>query len=87
MISRLCVTFLKFRLLEEGDLQQLGTIVVDELHLLGDPNRGYLLELLLTKIRYMTSCKLNQSSRYLAESENTELEKTNSNNLNIQVTS
>ncbi len=26
---------------------------MDELHLIGDPNRGYLLELLLTKIRFM----------------------------------
>lgn len=42
------------RLLEEGDLSSLGAVVIDELHLLGDPNRGYLLELLLTKLRYMT---------------------------------
>ncbi|XP_035703456.1 DNA polymerase theta isoform X2 [Folsomia candida] len=42
------------RLLEENSLHQLGTIVVDELHLIGDPHRGYLLELLLTKIQYMT---------------------------------
>lgn len=42
------------RLMEEGDLSTLGAIVIDELHLLGDPNRGYLLELLLTKLKYMT---------------------------------
>ena len=42
------------RLLEEGDLSELGAVVVDELHMLGDPSRGYLLELLLTKIRYMS---------------------------------
>ena len=42
------------RMLEEGSLPDLGCVVVDELHLLGDPSRGYLLELLLTKIRYMT---------------------------------
>ncbi len=45
------------RMLEEGTLTELGIVVVDELHLLGDPSRGYLLELLLTKIRYMSSKK------------------------------
>ena len=42
------------RLMEEGELGTVGCIVVDELHLLGDPSRGYLLELLLTKIRYVS---------------------------------
>ncbi|KAJ8675482.1 hypothetical protein QAD02_011268 [Eretmocerus hayati] len=42
------------RLMEEGDLVSLGAVVIDELHLLGDPGRGYLLELLLTKLRYMS---------------------------------
>lgn len=42
------------RLMEEGGLPSLGAVVVDELHLLGDPHRGYLLELLLTKLKYMT---------------------------------
>ncbi|XP_012529717.2 DNA polymerase theta [Monomorium pharaonis] len=42
------------RLMEENDLDNLGAVIIDELHLLGDPNRGYLLELLLTKLKYMT---------------------------------
>ncbi|XP_071632237.1 DNA polymerase theta isoform X1 [Temnothorax longispinosus] len=42
------------RLMEEKDLSSLGAVIIDELHLLGDPNRGYLLELLLTKLKYMT---------------------------------
>ncbi|KYN17239.1 Helicase POLQ-like protein [Trachymyrmex cornetzi] len=42
------------RLMEENDLNSLGAVIIDELHLLGDPNRGYLLELLLTKLKYMT---------------------------------
>ena len=41
-------------LMETGDLISLGIVVIDELHLLGDESRGYLLELLLTKLRYMT---------------------------------
>ncbi|XP_059445323.1 helicase and polymerase-containing protein TEBICHI-like [Corylus avellana] len=40
------------RLLEEGRLFEIGIIVTDELHLVGDPRRGYLLELILTKLRY-----------------------------------
>ena len=39
-------------LLEEGKLDTIGAIVVDELHMIGDTNRGYLLELLLTKVLY-----------------------------------
>lgn len=42
------------RLLEEGNLSCIGAILVDEVHLLGDPSRGYLLELLLTKLRYIS---------------------------------
>ena len=37
-------------MLEEGELDKIGCIVIDELHMLGDPSRGYLLELLLTKV-------------------------------------
>ncbi|KAK4757829.1 hypothetical protein SAY87_019130 [Trapa incisa] len=40
------------RLLEEGRLSEIGIIVIDELHMVGDQHRGYLLELMLTKLRY-----------------------------------
>ncbi|XP_009982815.1 PREDICTED: DNA polymerase theta-like, partial [Tauraco erythrolophus] len=42
------------RLIEENKMDSLGVVVVDELHMLGDTHRGYLLELLLTKVRYVT---------------------------------
>jgi DNA polymerase theta len=42
------------RLIEDGQINFLSTVVVDELHLLGDKDRGYLLELMLTKL--MISC-------------------------------
>ena len=47
------------RLLEDGNIAELGTVVVDELHMIGDSHRGYLLELLLTKLLYF--CKKNST--------------------------
>ncbi|MGH0149449.1 UNVERIFIED_CONTAM: hypothetical protein FKN15_061437 [Acipenser sinensis] len=52
------------RVLEGKNLVYSGIVVVDELHMLGDSSRGYLLELLLTKIRYIvqkTSSRDSQS--------------------------
>jgi DNA polymerase theta len=43
-------------LMEEDKLSTVAGIIVDELHMIGDPHRGYLLELLLTKILYVQSC-------------------------------
>ncbi|XP_006884376.1 PREDICTED: DNA polymerase theta [Elephantulus edwardii] len=42
------------RLMGENKMDLLGMVVVDELHMLGDAHRGYLLELLLTKVCYLT---------------------------------
>ncbi|XP_068203491.1 DNA polymerase theta isoform X2 [Palaemon carinicauda] len=47
------------RLLEEKRFEELGIIIVDEIHMLGDPHRGYLLELLLTKTMFV--CQTAQS--------------------------
>lgn len=41
------------KMVDDQTLKNIGIIVVDELHLIGEENRGYLLELLLTKIRYL----------------------------------
>ncbi|XP_052859844.1 DNA polymerase theta [Anopheles cruzii] len=42
------------RLLEQpAGLGTLGLVVVDEVHLISDPSRGYILELLLTKVRFV----------------------------------
>ncbi|KAL9285014.1 hypothetical protein ACSQ67_024628 [Phaseolus vulgaris] len=50
------------RLLEEGRLSEMGVIVIDELHMVGDPRRGYLLELMLTKLRYAAGEGIPKSS-------------------------
>ncbi|XP_034114797.2 DNA polymerase theta [Drosophila albomicans] len=42
------------KLLEQGKLDEIGTIVVDEVHLISDAGRGYILELLLAKVLYMS---------------------------------
>ena len=56
------------RLLEEKSCHQIGAVVVDELHMVGDSHRGYLLELLLTKLMYVT--KKGRVASHLAQTEN-----------------
>ncbi|XP_074856845.1 DNA polymerase theta isoform X1 [Carettochelys insculpta] len=51
------------RLIEENKMDSLGMVVVDELHMLGDSHRGYLLELLLTKVRFVTEKILKRQSK------------------------
>ncbi|GFN83271.1 DNA polymerase theta-like [Plakobranchus ocellatus] len=51
------------RLMEEDKLSQLGVMVIDELHMVGDSHRGYLLELMLTKLAYVTYRVKTKSSK------------------------
>jgi DNA polymerase theta len=37
-------------MLEENSIDKLGAVVLDEMHMIGDPHRGYIMELVLTKI-------------------------------------
>ncbi|XP_054858086.1 DNA polymerase theta [Eublepharis macularius] len=56
------------RLIEDNMMDSLGIVVVDELHMLGDSQRGYLLELLLTKVRFLTEQKENkQANKQLSD--------------------
>lgn len=40
------------KLIVAGDLTKVSMVVVDEFHLIGDSNRGHMIELLLTKLLY-----------------------------------
>lgn len=42
-------------LLEEDAIDRISAVIIDELHMVGDDDRGYLLELLLTKLRFTTA--------------------------------
>lgn len=44
------------QLLESGQQSLLKMVVIDELHMLVDPSRGYLVEVLLSKIKYLLPC-------------------------------
>jgi hypothetical protein len=41
------------QLIADNRFHELGLVVVDELHMVDDTDRGYILELLLTKIMFL----------------------------------
>ncbi|XP_059490996.1 DNA polymerase theta [Neocloeon triangulifer] len=45
------------RLVSEGSISSLGLLVADELHTLADRSRGYILEMLLSKIKFLKQFK------------------------------
>lgn len=51
-------------LIEFNRLDEIGLIVVDELHLIGEPSRGDHLESILSKVIFLTS-KLSYFSLYM----------------------
>jgi DNA polymerase theta len=48
------------RLVAEDRLGEVGFVAVDEVHMLGDPSRGHLLELLISKLRFAGSRESHQ---------------------------
>ena len=42
------------KLLEKNQFNRVTCVLIDELHLIGDDQRGYLLELLLTKLKFLS---------------------------------
>ena len=45
-------------LLDEGNENRIKMIVVDEIHMLTDQNRGFLLEIILSKIKFLLNDKV-----------------------------
>ena len=50
------------RLIEEREMYKIGLIIVDELHMIGHTSRGYILNLLLSKLIYMKLNPLDEDS-------------------------
>ena len=46
------------RLLDDGRGEQLSMVVVDEVHMMSDKQRGFLLEVLLTKVKYLLGARV-----------------------------
>lgn len=46
------------QLMDENKVDRLSMVVIDEVHMLSDPYRGFLLEVLLSKIKYLLSDKV-----------------------------
>jgi hypothetical protein len=56
------------RMIEEGSLlDSFSAVIVDELHMVDDEDRGYLLELLLTKLRHV--CKLSEQDVHAVQAD------------------
>ncbi len=50
------------KLIDEETIFDLGVVVVDELHMVNESNRGYLLELILSKVKFL--CIKNQKYNF-----------------------
>lgn len=43
------------RLVEEGKIDTIGLIVIDEIQMIADPDRGYQIELFLSKLLFSSA--------------------------------